>query len=105
MKTTAPVTSVPIEKWMQEGKSQADRRIIEVMAHLFNDLPDRDGADVPSFKLEDGTECQVRKFTAPRMRDGEAIYGFDVKFNDGPLSHLEFSVRCSGWERDYTKST
>lgn len=105
MKTNQSVTSIPVEKWIQEGESQADRRIMEVMQRLFNDLPERDVTDIPSFKLDDGTECYIRKFAAPRVRDGETIYGFDVKFNNGPLSHLEFSVRCSGWERDYTKPT
>jgi hypothetical protein len=102
---TAPsnnVTQIPVDCLMKEGQSQSNRRVQEVMGVLFSKLPDKPGNKNPDFILADGTECRIVKFAAPRERDGEILYGFDVKFNSGPLTHLEFSVRCSGWERDYT---
>ena len=97
------VSSVPIDSFMKEGRSQCNRRILEIMTSLFSFLPDKPGNKNPDFVLSDGAECRIVKFAAPRERDGEFIYGFDVKINSGPLSHVEFSVRCSGWERDFTK--
>lgn len=98
------VMTVPPELLMKEGQSQSHRRVMEVMSALFDRLPSKPGKIDPDFKLADGTECRITKFAAPRERDGEVRYGFDVKFNSGPLTHLEFSVRCSGWERDYTST-
>lgn len=91
------ITQVPVDIYVREGRSQKDRRVKEVMDALFARLPDKPGA-VPDFLLSDGTECRIVKFATPRERDGEYWYGFDVKFNSGPIAHLEFSVRCSGWE-------
>ena len=102
--SSSNVTPIPIDCLMREGQSQSNRRVLEVMEILFSNLPNKPGNENPDFVLTDGTECRIVKFAAPRERDGEILYGFDVKFNSGALTHLEFSVRCSGWERDYTSN-
>jgi len=97
---TAAIVQMPLGMYVREGESQRDRVVQEVMAALFERLP----ATISSkadFKLSDGTKCWVKAFHEPKKNsDDEMVYGFDVKFAEGgPLSHLEFSVRCSGWER------
>jgi len=85
---------------MQEAQSQADRILDEVAAQLFDMIAD-EAPKWADFILKNGTECLVRKFYPPKRDDkNELSYGFDVKFDDGPLSHLEFKVTCSGWGRN-----
>lgn len=103
--TTDNIEHLPISQFMKEGQSQGDRRILEVMEALFNSLPERDIQPTPDFVLADGTECRITKFSAPYENyQGDLVYGFDVKFDTGPLSHLEFAVKCSGWERSLVPS-
>lgn len=100
--TPQNIKHVPVEKYIDEAVSQKDRRVMEVMNALFSRLPDATG-EKPDFVLADGTECRIKKFHPPRAngKDG-IIYGFDVTFAPGePLSLLEFSVSCSGFERVY----
>lgn len=97
------LTSIPHEVLISEGISQKDRLLKEVMECLFASLPEKTTTD-PSFLLSDGTQCFLKKFFAPRKNaDDETIYGFDVVIDNGPLSHLEFVVKCSGWERSITR--
>lgn len=95
---TADIAQIPAEVLIKQMRSQRDRRVQEVMEALFAQIPDKPGNVTPDFTLADGTACRIVKFAAPRERDGEYIYGFDVKFDKGPLHHLEFAVRCSGFE-------
>ena len=92
--------SMPLNRYMSEGMSQRDRAVKEVMEALFNALPD-DTSRPCDFTISNGTKCWIKKFHPPKhTADEDWIYGFDVKFGEGAaLSHLEFSVRCSGWER------
>ncbi len=93
------VVALPHDVLVSEGESQKDRLLREVMEELFSGIPDK-RTTKPSFVLSDGTKCFVKKFFAPRPNEeGEIIYGFDVELEDSPLSHLEFAVKCSGWER------
>ena len=95
------VVQIPLDKMVKEGVSQKERRVKEVMEALFSALPD--GGENHDFVLADGTKCWIKKFHPPREceKDG-MIYGFDVKFSPAsPLVHLEFSVRCTGWERAF----
>jgi len=93
------VVSLPHDTLTAEGESQKDRLLQEVMETLFLIIPDKKTTN-PSFVLSDGTACFIKKFFAPRHNDdGEMIYGFDVEVDNSTISHLEFSVKCSGWER------
>lgn len=97
------VSSMPYDVLIKEGSSQKDRLLKEVMEHLFSVVPDKK-PETPSFTLSDGTKCYVKKFFAPRTNhEHEIIYGFDVILEDTSLSHLEFVVKCSGWERVLVK--
>src|SRR5690348_5903736 len=97
------ISPLPFDRYLKEGQSQRDRIIEEVMKVLFSMLPERT-ARQPDFILSNGVKCWVKKFSPPKQdTDGEWTYGFDVKFAEGKaLSHLEFSVKCSGWERALT---
>ncbi len=100
------IAQLPLDCLVKEGKSQRDRIAKDVMEFLFAKLPDKASLH-PDFYLDDGTKCWIKKFHPPRKdENGDYIYGFDVKLGEGsPLSHLEFSVRCSGWERNLTAPT
>lgn len=91
------VAQMPIDTLIRQGQSQRDRRLLEVMTALHGLLPDKEGDHLPSFILADGTECRIVKFSAPYERDGRLRYGFDVRLDRGPIDHLEFCVKCSGW--------
>jgi len=94
------VVPIPLETFFSEGTSQKDRVLQDLHDFLFACLPDREVAGL-TFVLENGTECFVKKFSPPRCDDTRGIvYGFDVAFDRGPLSHLEFMVECTGWERE-----
>ena len=89
---------IPLETFMQESASQAERIVLEVMQKLWLSLPDH--TDRPAdFILENGTKCWIKRFSAPKNRDGVYQYGFDVGFDSGPLDHLEMCVNNSGWGR------
>lgn len=94
------IVQMPLGMLVREGESQRNRIVQEVMNALFERLPTT-VSHKPSFSLSDGTQCWIKAFHKPKKNsDDEWVYGFDVKFAEGePLSHLEFSVRCSGWER------
>ena len=93
---------MPYEALVREGAAQRDRIIAEVMNALFARLPNNCNR-YSDFRLSDGTRCWIKRFSPPDFRDGEYSYGVDVKFSDGhPLAHLEFLVKCSGWERVLT---
>ena len=95
------VSQIPINLLMRESESQKNRMIENVMIGLFSTLPDQK-SNIADFTLPDGTQCFIKKFSSPYKKiDGDFVYGFDVKFNDGPFSHLEFIVKCSGWERSF----
>ncbi len=96
----AKVSNLPLDNFIKEGVSQSNRVVEEVMSSLFNTLSEN--CERPAdFKLASGAKCWIKKFHPPQKNsDGEWMYGFDVKFEEGEaLSHLEFSVKCSGWER------
>lgn len=100
------ITMVPFDLLVSEGRSQRNRYEKEVMEALFALLPrevDKNN-DSPSFVLADGTRCWLKAFSAPGVREdnNQLQYGFDVKFPEGhPLAHLEFTVKCTGWERSF----
>lgn len=100
-KNESNVAELPLAAFFREGWSQTDRILQEVMQSLFMELPDKRQNDpTPVFTLADGTKCFLKKFAAPyENQDGDLVYGFDIKLDSGPLSHLEFVVKCSGWER------
>ena len=95
------IAQVPLCLLEREGQSQRDRVLMEVMEKLFTQLP-KDENRPHDFVLSNGTKCWVKKFSPPGERsDGTVAYGFDVKFSDeAPLSHMEFFVKCTGWERN-----
>lgn len=98
------IAHVPVDIILQESLSQRDRVVKEVMDKLYEKLP---CAFVEfDFTLTNGTKCWIKKFHPPKKNDeGILTYGFDVKFDQSAvLSHLEFSVRCSGWERSLAPS-
>lgn len=94
------ISQLPLGMLIKEGESQKERVAAEVMEALFARLPNDVQRD-HDFELSDGTKCWIKKFHPPRKSEEDGwIYGFDVKFSpESPLTHLEFSVRCSGWER------
>ena len=92
------IEHVPLDIYIQEGASQCERMLQDVMTALYERLPDH--GDKPNLTLADGTKCRLVKFSEPQKRDGHWTYGFDVQFQEGhALNHIEFSVGCSGWER------
>lgn len=97
------ITNIPFDNFVQEGISQKNRIVKEVMDALFAQLPPKGiHLDEHSFRLSGGTKCWIKAFSKPKTREDKDNwqYGFDVVFEDGfPLVHLEFSVACTGWER------
>lgn len=93
------VVQIPFGNFFREGESQRDRILQEVMEALFSQL--RNNIDrMHDFTLSNGIKCWVTPFYAPKIKKDSLTYGFDVKFEEEyPLSHLEFSVKCTGWER------
>lgn len=96
------IVSIGTDSIMDEGQSQADRILYEVMSNLYDAV-----LETKSFILEDGTNCNIKGFLVPvKQHDNpdipqtEARYAFDVKLDKGPLDHLEFKVTCSGWGRN-----
>lgn len=90
----------PVELLIKEAESQRNRALEEVMQKLYGLIQGREKRDV-SFTLQDGAQCFVVQFYEPRIsHEGVWAYGFDVQFSEKhPLSHLEFKVTCSGYER------
>ena len=95
------IQQVPLKTLVSEAVSRKERMVKEVMDHLYASLPEKFSGN--DFILSDGTECWIKKFHPPRKDEEDGyIYGFDVKFaENSPLVHLEFSVRCSGWEKAF----
>lgn len=98
------IASIGTDKIMQEGQSQADRILYEVMCKLYAAILN---SDSPMFTLDDGTNCHVKGFLEPVERHNnkdepqtEPRYAFDIKLDKGPIDHLEFLVKCSGWGRE-----
>jgi hypothetical protein len=90
------ITNFPIEKHIEEGISQRNRLLEEVMGCLFEQIK----TNSAEFFLADGTVCRIKPFTPPSVDiNDELRYGFDVVMDDKPVSHLEFTVKCTGWER------
>ena len=94
------VSQMSAEALIKEGVSQQKRLVKEVMDALYARLsPEKHDLDGEAdMVLSDGTQCWIRQFVPTRDKDGYE-YGFEVRFLDGPLMHLEFAVRCTGWER------
>lgn len=99
MSKTAEVLSIPVHLLHQEGESQKNRILGEVMEALYDYLPTHvQGAS--DFRLSDGARCWVRKCRGLHGRPHEEkSYQFEVIFSDGALASLEFTVRCCGWSR------
>ena len=65
----------------------------EVMEHLYQAI-----VAAPEFALKDGTKAKTEPLGAPEVNDeGEGSFSFDVALDDG--SHLEFTVKNTGWGR------
>jgi hypothetical protein len=77
-----------------DGQKMARSIVLEAMQAVFDRLPYG-----IKFTLSDGSIGSVGKFSPPNMRDGEAQFGFDVRFEEGTsrLDHIEFLVTQSGW--------
>ncbi len=65
----------------------------EVMEHLYQTI-----VAAPEFMLRDGTKAKTETLGSPQVDDeGEASFSFDVALDNG--SHLEFTVKNTGWGR------
>lgn len=84
-----------------EDHRDADRAMTapakEVAEHLYQSL-----LALPEFTLKDGTKARMKPYLAPEPnKDGEMQCGVDVVLDNG--SHLEFTMRNSGWGKPFSQ--
>lgn len=82
-----------IEELLAAHKTETTAPALEVLEHVYQSL-----LLCPEFTLQDGRKACVQPFETPALDgQGEPRCGFDVRLDDG--SHLEFTVRNTGWGR------
>ena len=65
----------------------------EILEHVYKAV-----LALPAFTLQDGTTARISQLGSPAINDaGELTCSFDVDRADG--SHLEFTVKHTGWGR------
>ena len=76
-----------------EHKQETTTPAREVMEHLYQAI-----VAAPEFTLKDGTRAKTELLGAPELdSEGELYFSFDVALDNG--SHVEFTVRNTGWGR------
>ncbi len=82
-------------KVLAKHKEEATAPAKEVLDHVYQAL-----LRTPEFTLADGTKARVDAYYAPELDDEEELKcGFDVLLDNG--THLEFTVRNSGWGKSF----
>lgn len=78
-----------------QARQETTQHAREVLEHLYQVL-----LATPIFTLSNGSTAVVARYVPPEInKDGEATCGFDVRLKNG--SHLEFTVRNTGWGKSF----